>query len=387
MAQPSSKRIVTESALATFRTEQNATIAEATTGPQALVASRKPIAIYGHSYTMNPGYKCTPGQEFYNILAGRLNTTVQTAGVGSSRAVEVARDVTGNRAGPALTQLYLCDTEANDFAHYVDGTNYNPMSAQQAIQFGWSVAAVLALLGASSRVEAAAGTVTGTGWTRGAYLPNNAASEGFYDSTNIQGDYADIPVTITASDSGVVYLMAIAHGAVTSSDTEIYVDGVLNQTVTYPVGNGWENCQSGRSGLIVSGWRPTRIEGLTVGAHTIRVKCASASAYLFIDCVLIQSAAPPVIVYYRDQPPVAGRGGITPAMVSTWADNKALCDVQTAPVFAKFRNVKIIDHAEYLDASSVDTADGLHPNDKGMARIAEATRRALATLGQNADYM
>lgn len=369
-----------------------ATITDETTPPIA----KRAIVVYGHSYTIAPSPHSTDGHEFFNLIAAASGSpSVVTHGVSSGRAVQTSWDVNGQPPGSAQpgTKLFIVDTEANDFAHRIaNGSYYNAWSANVAPLFTFGVAAILARLSARAVVEQSEGTTTGT-WTRNSpFIP---ASGGTFDYTTENGAYIDVPVTITAEDSGVVFVsliwMAIANGR---ANVEISVDGTLYKTITHSPAVMPERLYSGRvtpigTGDVASFFDPVRVSGLTIGAHTIRIKHVGVTGHrLNVDSVLIQSASPEPVVWLRDQAPVAGRDlglAIDDAKVAIYKANKAQGIAASDPIFAEFPNVIVIEQTDYLDAGSVSTTDGLHPNDKGNARMAQRIIRELAVRGENAD--
>lgn len=354
------------------------------------------IEVFGHSYTVSPSPHATPGHEFFKLLAAKAGAaSVTTFGVSSGRAVQTFLDMQARGPGSAVhgTRLFIIDSEANDFANKdASGNYYNPYAAGIARQFGWSVRAMFARLSARVVVEQAAGTASGT-WVRN--FASTTASGGTIDATTSVGAYIEIPLTITADDSGVAYAM-LAHPdtVATAAPVGISIDGAAYTTVP-ALATPAVKVYSGRgAGIVTVQYQPVKISGLAPGAHVIRLTHAgTAGQYLHIDCVLVQAASPEPIVYLRDQAPVAGRGASTPLGVITEARrnvylaNKALSDVELVTIFPEFPNVIPIDHNEYLDAGSLSATDGLHPNDRGNARIAEKIFRELSVRGQNADYM
>lgn len=357
--------------------------------------AKREIVVYGHSYTIEPSSHSTDGQEFFNLIAAEADTTATTHGVSSSRAVQTSWDVNGQPPGSAApgSKLFIVDTEANDFAHRIaDGSYYNAWSVNVPELFGFGVSAILARLSARAVVEQSAGTTSGT-WTREEAF--EATSGGTFDYTLESGAYIDIPITITAADSGVAFVsliwMKVANGR---ANATISVDGTVYETITHDPVVMPEMLVSGRaifpSGTsIASFFDPVRVDGLSIGAHTIRVTHTGLTGHrLNVDSVLIQAASPEPVVWLRDQPPVAGRDqtlAIDNAKVAIYKANKVKGNAVTDPIFAQFPNVIVIEQADYLDAGSVSTTDGLHPNDKGNARMAQRIIRELSVRGENAD--
>ncbi|WP_404475124.1 hypothetical protein [Microbacterium aerolatum] len=373
------------------RQQLDATINLAAVPPLA----KRSIVVYGHSYTIEPSPHSTDGHEFFNLIADQSGSpSVVTHGVSSSRATQTFYDVQGDAPGSAVpgSNLFILDTEANDFAHRsaANGSYYNPWPTQLARQFGWAVSAILARLSSRAVVEQSEGSTSGV-WTRNA--ASAVASDGSFDFTTTPGAYIDIPVTITEEDSGVVFVMLL-WTTTAGADAVISVDGTPYSTVVGSPTGDVIPLGSGRAvpggGALTQFFQPVRVSGLSIGAHTIRVAHAGvAGRYLDVDCALIQAASPEPVVWLRDQPPVAGRDqtlGINDAKVAIYKANKALGITETDPIFAQFPNVIVIEQTDYLDAGSVSTTDGLHPNDKGNARMAARIMRALALRGQNADY-
>lgn len=354
-----------------------------------------PIKVYGHSYAASPGQACTSGAEFFNRVKARAFAPSATSyGKGGGRAVETFFDLLNQNTASAnvgstwaagTKAVALVDTETNDFACMGSaGTYYQTMTARGAKQVGWAVRGALAVLTAAARIESSAGTFSGT-WTTSSLV---RASGGTFSYTTQPGAYIDIPVTITSAHSGTVHLLLFWSTAA-GATAEIKVDGVVNQTIN-PGSPAWESVYSGRSGAanpIDNGIQPVKISGLAVGSHTIRVTHAGASGtFLDVDCVLIAAQNPVPVVYYRDPTPLA-IGGRTAGNVTTWQNNKTLCNPDILAALADFPTVTAIDHGSYLDAASLSYSDGIHPNDRGMKRIAAATLDALAASTYDPDAM
>lgn len=339
-----------------------------------------PLYVYGASYEAGDIY-CTPGGRAVARLAGRHRMgTVTNNALGGSGTDSMAIRALGNAATKWVSgtkALVYVDPAANSF--FWGG--FTTALAQAAIVN--NIHALFAAFASASRVESAAATKTGAGWTQSA---NAAWSGGNVAVTPTTGDTIDYTVTVNAT--GIVdVIMAGVDPAYffPGGPFTIYVDGVqyggTYQTSgqAQDTGSTTENDGSGRYAITLT--------GLTPGVRVIRVKKeaqAGATNYLWSDSVLVRSLTPPPVVALKlpalDWVSIQatwGYGGHTVTAAELAAVNAAL-DVEAA----LFPNVIVVDPGRGFDYSTMVGPDFLHPNDKGMAHYCNEVEKALqAALG------
>lgn len=332
--------------------------------------------VYGHSFTQSPGVACTAGLEQFNRIKSRRQfAAVTTYRVGNSRVADNVDDVMGQAGQTPKTGstwdgtrkgAVLLDLMSNDATNALPAaqSSINPLTANIEKNFGDSLTTLLAVLTSSGRVEAESGTKGGT-WL--ANVSGAQYSGGALAVTESQGATLAVPVTVPAA--GFVWLILETISTATVADFTVTEGGTTYATVpgsSRPADATWSKRATAASRIVYT--TPIKITA-TPGAHTfvITKTDASATAPLYADCFLLPSAAPVPIVLMRD--PLYTFTGVTQAVRDQFAANKAILDPIMTAVVAGFPTVTIAD----ANLQAIDQGpDGLHPNDRGMRKEADA---------------
>jgi hypothetical protein len=346
--------------------------------------------VYGHSYTADPGIRCTAGSEFFNVLAARYAMTDTTYGVSSSRLQQVFFDVLGATTGSvggstwdaSRTGAVVVDCEVNDAYNFNGVGTAQSLTAQGVSNYGDALRGILAVLSASSRVEQTAGTTSGV-WSTNT---DGRFSGGSNIETTALNAYIDLPVTV--GSSGVVwlisYLLSSSLGSGLVGEHSIYVDGVLHTTVP-AVTSAFDQIKSGRGPETLDfGVKPIRLAGISPGARTIRVKKTDAGAgKVYVDCILVQGDDPVKVVIVKDPDPNTAASASAPTSASDPDSNrviilanKPLLDDEIDGVLGDFSNAVAVESG--ISVAGVSAVDALHPNDTGMAQLAASIAGGLA---------
>lgn len=347
--------------------------------------------IYGHSYTADPGIQCTVGSEFFRVLESGYAMTPTTYGVSGSRMQQTFFDVlaatTGSVSGStwsaSRTGPVVIDCELND-AYNTNGSNVaQALTAQGVSNYGDALRATLAVLSASSRVEQTAGTTSGV-WSTNT---DGRFSGGSNIETQAQNAYIDLPVTVGAS--GVVwlisYILNVAQGSGLTGAFDISVDGVLHTSIAAGT-SLFDVAKSARGPETMTfGVKPIRLAGITPGARTIRVKKTDAgTGRVYVDCILVESSAPPVVVVVKDPDPnttgSAPSSAVDPSSNRTIiVANLPLLGTEIDSVLADFANAIAV--GSDITTAGISAVDGEHPNDLGMVQLAAEVSAGLAAHG------
>lgn len=346
------------------------------------------LYVYGHSYTVDPGIRCTAGSEFYKTVATRhAFDSVTTYGVSSSRLIQLYHDVvgqcpqtpkTGSTWTPSRSGVAIVDCESNDAYNYDGSSTCVGLTTKAVGNYGDTLRAVLAFLSAASRAEAEAGTTSGT-WTHHSADARWSNSDNL--STIAQNAYIDIP--ITAESNGVAYVITyIFSGTSKSGAFDVLVDGVVATSVAAGTGLFEQEKTARGSATYTIGVQVTKLEGLSAGAHTIRVKKTDAdtAAGVYVDCVLPQSDTPsPILVILDPDTRSDASSPSAPATSgnrATFMANLDLLDPKITMVVGEFANAELVAPA-WVPTTHLSAIDGLHPIDAGMDLMADAIGAVL----------
>lgn len=323
---------------------------------------------------------CSPGGLYVTRVARRLRTVDGGGNLGlvnRSHSGYLMQDVASVALGDATQKLeaatrglVLIDATENDLLHWAS-------DAQGQKGYQNALRAFLALCRAGgTRIEETAFTFPSGTWT--------PSSGSFYSggSNKISSSLgAQCSIAYTGTDA---YLLLIG-GHTIGGTVAVRVDGTLVATVTLA-----GQCQPSPSSLAYA-FTPLVVPllGMSAGAHTITVtktdSDTSANGDIFVDALLPVAASPPLVVVVKqvkmrsaDYTKFATQGltGVSDATVDTF---NGFIDT----IAAEFPNVIVVDPADAgwdPDTDLVPTADTTfgHPNDRGMAVIAQAIVDALA---------
>lgn len=357
-----------------------------------------PIYVYGNSYSiLSAGWFSSGNHYAQRAATAAGGGTVTSYGVSGRRIIDVISTLLNGAAFPGCngviaagkwpgvssrSGLVVLESFINDMGHYPNMTAgvATPAAVTTAYRNAMKVAyrAALALISSESRVEASAATVTGT-WTRAS--SQGYPSGGLVDFTTANAATATFSVTPpqTGPLAGKVYLLGFTVDPAlgTMAAQEIRVDTVL-QTSRTPA--PWEQ-YVGHTGVQVS-VGPDIIEvtlPIDGAAHSIELKhVGSAGHLLYNDCVLIPSTDPNPIAVMGAEHTIPGTPTWTAAQTGVYTANNRTMAPDLKSVVAEFT------HAFYVPSTmttgGVYSADGLHPNDRGMAQRANDLTNALDSM-------
>ena len=348
--------------------------------------------VYGHSFTQDPGVSCTTGQEFYKQVQSRLSsrfTAVTTYGVGSSRAVDVSQDVIGQAVrtpkggstwDPTRLGAIILDCLFNDAYNTTSAapSTAGALSSTQQSNLTASLATILAVLGAGSRVECETGTKGGT------WLSDSSSSR--YSGgavTRCASNGGTLTVNVTVPSAGYVWLL---HYGVSSSQAGQFTvtEGATTYATVTAATQNVASVYSKRATAADETVMPfvTKITA-SPGAHTFVItKTNNDSLTIYPDCFLLPADTPLPLIVLRDPMTTSNDGtgswnasGNT-TNFSTVSANLALVNtcLDNAIALVGHPNLTLLDPA-LTDAQR--TPDGLHPNDAGMTRMADVIVAAM----------
>src|SRR5882724_82203 len=339
-----------------------------------------PLYIYGHSFTAAVGLQCTSGNEFFRRVQTHMAmSAITTYGISSSRTIENYHDViaatfagasagstwNGTRKGWTLLDCVTNDAFNFDVSSGTATAQALTAGAQEA--YKRALDGYLTVISSSDRVESSAGTTSGT-WTTGS---SATYSGGSILRTIVQNSYVDIVATATAA--GELDVVTFVVAGATNGTMDVSVDGTVVQTISsWPTVDGVVTRRSGNTVTAIP--YIVKLTGLSAGSHTIRVKKTDATSnFIYVDCVLIKSASPVPAIILRDPlPNTTGSNGATtsgnrPIIVS----NMPLLDALITSTAANYPNAIIIDPG-LSNPADIGVTDGIHPNDRGMRKMADA---------------
>lgn len=344
--------------------------------------------VYGHSYTADPGLMCTVGGEFFHRIKNRWGAaSVTSYGVTQSRLIDNVQDILGHcvvlpRAGSTWDGtrrgVVVLDSLFNDAQNMGPNTTPTLLSEGQVETYRHCLRTALAALRS---------TPVDTGPTSGSWATYSYAGcvGGADKATTQQG--ASISTDITVPEgAGTVWVLDYTYVTSASEPTphatvRIDVDGAQAATVTsadFPttcVYSTRGNYPSARSTIP----QVTKLTGLTPGVHTVtQTKTDAGPDAVFSDGLLVEVAHPVPVLLLVDPEPDPDRWGAPGWWYETYAANRNLLLPVLASVAAEFDNVIVVNPG--LDPAADLGVDGIHPNDSGMRKIADALTLARADI-------
>jgi hypothetical protein len=360
-----------------------------------------PTYVYGNSYAIlsGAGY-FTPGNHYTQQAATALEGgTVTSYAVAAKRILDVISALRNQSAFPGLATapvagslwpgtttrngLVVLDSIINDIGHYPTMVGTATPAALSSVNTRYldsmklAYRDALAIMSSESRVEQSASTATSGTWTNN--VSTGYASGGSLSFTTAAGAYKEY--SVTPPQSGPLRGVVFVHGFTTDAgilvmaQQTISVDGVV-QTTRTP--SAWET-YTGPGGSSVNIGADCFAVTLPVdgSAHTIRVAhSGSAGQVMYLDCISVPSITPDPIAVMGGEHQVSFTGWSAAQRSTFHANAKALIPVVQSLV-AEFP------HAFYVPSTITPTglwsADGLHPNDRGMAQRANDLKTAITT--------
>lgn len=324
---------------------------------------------YGHSY-LSENYENTSPANYINRLWARVRAhTLTTNAVTGSDVGSAAFRANGNgpyKYTPGTKGFVMVDALFVQMAW----TGFTSQQAKNA--FASSIRSLMAALSAASKVESSAMTLHGT-WSTDT-TGTTFWSGGSAAYTTTVGDYAEAVVTVNATGKVDVWTLGTDPTfPFPAGNFSISVDGV----VVYN-GNGqsmWQDTPATEN----QGYGPmaVTIAGLTPGNHTIRITKGAGASYLYVDCFLVRSVAPPPIAFAKHLPYVyTNYSGIYGRLITE--TERMNLNVLVDQIAAEFPNVITVDASPGWDPVGMVGPSGIHPNDKGMSYLADYYEQVLA---------
>jgi hypothetical protein len=321
--------------------------------------------VYTHSYG-NPN----PGVVSSNALWWqRLNNRLGIVWTNKAKSGAQMRFIMGRAIGWEAPTVPIWTPGTRGLVTIMGTINDVLAGAGTTNQAGFSnpLSSMLHYLSAASSAPASSFTFpTGT-WQNGA-TGNTAPKFTTNAGAVASGTFTGTSVT--------VLLVGWASGFVTGGSAVVKVDGVTKATI---------NTNAAQPDVDAYDYThiPVAITGLTNASHTVTITHGGTEGqYVGFEMILIPSATPPTILLCKD--PI-----ITPN-ATTWPNyssaNHAIYNglIDTAAsTFATatgLTNVTVVDLNTGFVPGTMLGADGIHPNDRGMAQITNTLTTAMSSL-------
>jgi hypothetical protein len=361
--------------------------------------------VYGHSYTVSPGSRCTAGAEFFTRLVDRIGLDAATTyGVAGSLLLESAMAMIGGAfngigAGalwPAGTRkgVVFLDAMFNDMGNYTSQVDITPkaLTTPQVTGYKHALRTFLAIASASARTEEPG---SGTDWTVASPTAPINLSGGQELITTTPN--ASFTMNVTVPASGVLYALTYACDPLSlAAGTIAYkIGGTTYGSLDQTGGDQMASVFSNNGGAPVTGYpyapAVVKLTGLPTGAQTITVqKTDGGAGYALADAIFTPAASPPPIVVIKDPlpNPDASAALFSSGQIATLTANRALLSTAVESVCAEFSNAIVVDPA-LVPATDLSAVDGVHPNERGMAKMADAIESALTAwlVTNDPDYL
>jgi hypothetical protein len=366
-----------------------------------------PMYVYGHSYAVFNQAWYTAGKHYLQLANAKLGGgTINNYAISGKRILDVLSGLINESPLNALVTvpiagakwpgtssrsgLVVLESSFNDCGHYpamnvavplpallpTANNNYRNSTKNQN-------RAALALMSSESRIENAAFTVSGT-WTRAS--AQTYASGGLLDFTTAVGAYCEVSATPAQAGplAGKVFLLiyTLDPATGTMAPINVSIDGGAPTLYTPTPWEKYTGPSGGNCDLSVE-VIPVTLP-VDTAAHTIRFTHAGSAGNLFYnDCLLIPSETPnPIAVKgYEHGPKVSGV--YNQAQVNTFKANIPTMSADLKTVVAEFPNAIYV--ASNMTTSGIYSADGIHPNDMGMAQRASDLVNALMVAKSSLD--
>lgn len=353
-----------------------------------------PMYAYGSSFTVLSSPTFTPGQHYLSQVAAKINAGgVASYGQGGRRIFDAALGAISGTAFPGVTDpeagamwptsrngLVVIDSLTNDITHGpTSGNNPTAMSSNNRYRdcVGSALRALMALVSAGSRIEESAWVMPTDTWgaSGGAYWSANAS----YVTTTagVKISYSVTPPQ-KGPLAGKVFILVYKVDPLdfTTADVTIAIDG--GTAVATPIGQ-WEK-YSGNAGTSVSYCPHVITVNVPVdgAAHTVTMTHAGATGQILVmDAVLVPSETPSAIAVLEAPAPVAKAGWWDASQVAQWKANAAIINPVVKSVVAEFPNAFWVPTT--VTPNGLYSADGIHPNDRGMAQRASDLQLAITS--------
>lgn len=336
-----------------------------------------PLFAYGASYEA-ADLQCTALNRALLKLQGRhrmgtlTNNALSGSGVDSMAIRALGNTATKWVAG-TKGLIYF-----NPIHNSLFGGGFTSAKAIAAITNG--VHACLCAFASSSKVESGVATKTGT-WSSDS---NSSWSGGNAALTSTTGDTIDFTVVVNATGTVDIIVNAIDSASAVGiafppSPFTVWVDGVQVGGTRTESDQAYDTIVSVENNGI--GRYAVTLTGLTAASHTIRVKkeAGAGTTYLWVDQVLVRSlpsVATPVVMFKM---PKLDWAVITAYGFATITDSElAAANAMLDAEAAQFSNVILVDPTQGWDYTKhIGAADGIHPNDRGMALYTSKTEQAI----------
>jgi hypothetical protein len=325
---------------------QNATYAQVIPSLEAVN-----LTAFGHSYIF--GDQEVAGSKWVDRVASRGRTlAITNRGVNGFRSTQTAQKVLQTWT-PGSRGLVLLQSIVNDVRVFQGAAN-GPATTREAFR------AILAYLTSLAAQQEGSGNLQFVGsWST---VVDANASGGNVKKTTTIGDYVDVAWNGDSCYVLTQFTSSATAGTVTA--TRSTTQSVISTTDT---GGYYETTPA-----------VIPLTGFGAGDHTVRLKLTAGTAFV-VDALLVPNPAPPVIVIAKEGPVLKFNGSYVGTEA---AGNTALLTNYTPAidtVTAQFPTVLVTPQGGPAgwDANTMTVADGLHPNQKGSANIADAVMKVL----------
>jgi hypothetical protein len=310
---------------------------------------------YGHSYIF--GDQERTGSKWVDRIASRGRTlAITNRGVNGYRSTQTAQKILQTWT-PGSRGLVLLQSIVNDVRIF-QGASNGPATTREAFR------AILAYLSSLAAQQETSGNLQYSGTWSTVADPN--ASGGNVKKTTTIGDYVDV-----AWNGDSCYVLTQFTTSATAGTITATRSGDQAVVSTTDTGSYYETTPA-----------VIPLTGFGAGDHTVRLKLTAGSAFV-VDALLVPNPAPPVIVIAKEGPVLKFNG----SYVGTEAAGNTALLTQYTPVIdtvtAAFPNVLVTPNGGPAgwDPNTMTVADGLHPNPKGSAAIADAVMKVLGRPG------
>jgi hypothetical protein len=340
------------------------------------------LRVYGHSFTPLPGFYCTKfGGEWASRLAIRLGVVQKNFGQSSTRMIEMAAAAIGNafpggggdRSIPAaFTGIIALQCELNDLIQPAD-----PSVVGLRNGFQNALRSFLAAATANARVEDSVGRISGT-WST---LADGRLSGGACRYTTQPGAYVEFDIYASTAS---VYVATVANDAATSptGTFQVSVDGVAQGSPYVGAGQMLAFASAAGGGTYTFSPSVVKVDVPNVGWHTIRITKSDASTLpIYIDGVFVPSLNPPIVLVCKDPSPTSPPAQANLPVV--FSKNAPTYNAIIDSVVAEFPSAHVVDLApgwNGVTMAGFTDPSRLHPNDVGMAFIADQVEASLESL-------
>jgi len=309
------------------------------------------LTAFGHSYIF--GDQEVAGSKWVDRIASRGRTlAISNRGVNGYRSTQTAQKVLQTWT-PGSRGLVLLQCIVNDVRVF-QGASNGPATTREAFR------AILAYLTSLAAQQETSSNLQYVGtWST---VADSNASGGSVKKTTTIGDYVDV-----AWNGDTCYVLTQFTSSATAGTVTATRSSTQTVVSTTDTGNYYETTPAV---IPLTGFGP--------GDHTVRLKLTAGSAFV-VDALLVPNPAPPIIVVAKEGPVLKFNG----SYVGTEAAGNTALLTQYTPaidsVTAAFPTVKVTPNGGPAgwDPNTMTVADGLHPNQKGSANIADAVMKVL----------